>query len=162
MTAFCVCPLFLRQKIIKKPQMRWKRIERRNRPSAQRERWFQRFKFSTPTSFQSATFVRPLFAFVLCFLWQKIIKNHKCDESVSSGVIDQVRSANDDPNALNFLRLHLSNPLPLCDRFLRFSFVFYDKKSSKKHKCDERVSSGVIDQVRSANDDPNALVQINR
>ena len=30
--------------------------------------------FSTPTSCQSAIFVRPLFAFVLCFLRQKIIK----------------------------------------------------------------------------------------
>ena len=31
--------------------------------------------FSTPTSCQSATFVRPLFAFVLCFLRQKSINN---------------------------------------------------------------------------------------
>ena len=31
--------------------------------------------FSTPTSCQSATFVRPPFAFVLCFLRHKIIKN---------------------------------------------------------------------------------------
>ena len=38
----------------------------------------------------------------------------------------------------------------------------YDKKSSKKYKCDESVSIGVIDQVRSANDDPNAILQLNR
>ena len=56
--------------------------------------------FSTPISCQSATFVRPLFAFVLYFLRQKIIKKHKCGESVSIGVIDQVLSANYDPNAL--------------------------------------------------------------
>ena len=30
--------------------------------------------FSTPRSCQSATFMRPFFAFVLCFLRQKIIK----------------------------------------------------------------------------------------
>ena len=59
-----------------------------------------RVDFPTPTSCQSATFVRPFFAFVLCFLRQKIIKNHRCDDSVSIGVIDQLRSANDDPNAL--------------------------------------------------------------
>ena len=28
-----------------------------------------------------------------------------------------------------FLRLHLTNPRPLCDRFLRLSFVFLRKKS---------------------------------
>ena len=61
-----------------------------------------------------------------------------------------------------FLRLHLANTLPLCDRFLRLSYVFHDKKSSKNHKCDESVSIGVIDQLRSANDDPNALLQLNR
>ena len=45
-------------------------------------------------TFQSATFGRPLFAFVLCVLRQKIIKkNRKCSESVSIGVIDEVRSA---------------------------------------------------------------------
>ena len=33
-----------------------------------------RINFSTPTSCQSATFVQQLFAFVLCFLQQKIIK----------------------------------------------------------------------------------------
>ena len=51
---------------------------------------------------QSATFVRPLFAFVICFLQQKIIKKNTnlCGESVSIGVIDQVRSANVDPKAL--------------------------------------------------------------
>ena len=43
----------------------------------------------------------------------------------------------------------------VCPCFLR-------QKSSKKHKCDKSVSIGVIDQVRSANDDPNALLQINR
>ena len=59
-----------------------------------------RINLSTPTSCQSATFVRQLFAFVLCFLRQKSSKNHKCDESVSIGVIDQVRSTNDDPSAL--------------------------------------------------------------
>ena len=31
-----------------------------------------------------------------------------------------------------FLLLHLANPLPLCDRFLRLSFVFYDNKIIKK------------------------------
>ena len=56
--------------------------------------------FSTPTYCQSATVVRPIFAFVLCFFTTKIIKKHKCYESVSIGVIDQVRSANDEPNAL--------------------------------------------------------------
>ena len=60
-----------------------------------------------------------------------------------------------------FPRLHLANPLPLCDRFLRLSFVFRDKIINN-HKCGESVSIGVIDQVRSANDDPNALLQINR
>ena len=44
-------------------------------------------------TFQSATFGRPRFAFVLCVLRQKIIKNRKCSESVSIGVIDEVRSA---------------------------------------------------------------------
>ena len=37
--AFVFC--FLRQKMIKKPQMRWKRIDRRNRSIAQRIRWSQ-------------------------------------------------------------------------------------------------------------------------
>ena len=59
-----------------------------------------RVNLSTPKSCQSATFVRPLFAFVLCFLRHKIIKKTKCDESVSIGVIDQVRIANCDPNSL--------------------------------------------------------------
>ena len=31
-----------------------------------------------------------------------------------------------------FLLLHLANPLPLCDRFLRLSFVFYNNKIMKK------------------------------
>ena len=45
-------------------------------------------------TFQSATFGRPLFAFVLCVLRQKIIKKtRKCSESVSIGVIVEVRSA---------------------------------------------------------------------
>ena len=67
-----------------------------------------RVHFCTPIYCQSATFVRPLLAFVLCFLRQKIIKqNHRCDESVSIGVIDQLRSANDFPNALRQInRLH--------------------------------------------------------
>ena len=57
--------------------------------------------FSTPTSCQSAIFVRPLFAFVFWFFTTKNHKkNHKCGESVSIGVIDQVRSANVNPNAL--------------------------------------------------------------
>ena len=60
------------------------------------------------------------------------------------------------------LRLHIANPRPLCDRLLRLSFVFYVSKSSKNHRCDESVSIGVIDLLRSANDDPNALLQINR
>ena len=60
-----------------------------------------RVDFSTHTSCQSATFVRPLFAFVLCFLRQKNHKQrHRCDESVWICVIDQLRSANDDHNAL--------------------------------------------------------------
>ena len=60
-----------------------------------------RVDFSTPTSCQSATFVRPLFAFGLCFFTTKNHKQrHRCDESVSICVIDQFRSANDDPNAL--------------------------------------------------------------
>ena len=43
-----------------------------------------RVNFSTPTSCQSATFVRPMFAFVLCVLRQKNHKQrHRCDESVS-------------------------------------------------------------------------------
>ena len=61
-----------------------------------------------------------------------------------------------------FIRLHLANPLPLWGRFLRLSFVFYDKNHQKNHKCNESVSIGVIDQVLSANDDPNVLLQINR
>ena len=62
-----------------------------------------------------------------------------------------------------FLRLHLANPRPLCDRFLRLSFVFLTTNNHrKKHRCDESVSIGVIDQLRSANDDPNALLHINR
>ena len=44
-------------------------------------------------TFQSATFGRPLFAFVLCVLRQKSLKNRKCSESVSIGVIVEVRSA---------------------------------------------------------------------
>ena len=44
-------------------------------------------------TFQSATFGRPLFAFVLCVLRQKIIKKPKMLESVSIGVIVEVRSA---------------------------------------------------------------------
>ena len=42
-----------------------------------------RVDFYAPTCCLSATFVRPLFAFVLCFLRQKIINNavfrHRCD-----------------------------------------------------------------------------------
>ena len=53
-----------------------------------------------------------------------------------------------------FLPLHLANPLPLCDRFCVYPLFFTTTKSSKKHKCDESVSIGVFDQVRSANDDP--------
>ena len=49
-------------------------------------------QFSTPTSCQSAIFVRPLFAFVLCFLRQKIKQSHICDESVLICVIDQLLS----------------------------------------------------------------------
>ena len=37
---------------------------------------------------------------------------------------------------------------------------FTTKNHKKKHNCGEYI--GVIDQVRSANDDPNALLQINR
>ena len=44
-----------------------------------------------------------------------------------------------------FVRLHLANPLPLCDRFLRLSFGFYDKNHQKNHKYDESVTIGVID-----------------
>ena len=40
-TGFCVFPLFLRQKNHQKTQMLWKRIDRRNRSSAQLERWSQ-------------------------------------------------------------------------------------------------------------------------
>ena len=59
-----------------------------------------------------------------------------------------------------FMRLHVAYPQPLCDRFLRLSFVFYDKKNHKqRHRCDERVSICVIDQLRSANDDPNDLLR---
>ena len=42
-------------------------------------------------TFQSATFGRPLFAFV--FYNKKSLKNLKCSESVSIGVIVEVRSA---------------------------------------------------------------------
>ena len=49
-----------------------------------------------------------------------------------------------------FFTYQLSNLLPLGDRFLRLSFVFYDKKSLKNRKCSESVSIGVIDEVRSA------------
>ena len=59
-----------------------------------------RVNFSTPTSCQSASFVRPLFTFVFCFYDKKSSKKKTCGESVSIGVTDQVRSANDDPNAL--------------------------------------------------------------
>ena len=71
-----------------------------------------RVHFSTPTSCQSATFVRPLFAFVLCFYDKKSSKKHKCDESVSIGVIDQVRSANDDPNALLQVNRYMATQVP--------------------------------------------------
>ena len=43
-----------------------------------------------------------------------------------------------------FLRLHLANQLPLCDRFLRLSLMFYDTRSTKTRKCSETVSIGVI------------------
>ena len=51
-----------------------------------------------------------------------------------------------------FLRLHLTNPIPV-DR-LPFAFVvcFYDKKSSKKQKCCENASIGVNYEVLSTND----------
>ena len=62
-----------------------------------------------------------------------------------------------------FLRLHLANLRSLCDHFLRLSFVFFTTKNHKQRPIwDESVSICVIDQVRSANDDPNALLQINR
>ena len=54
-----------------------------------------------------------------------------------------------------FLRIHLANPLPLDRSLFAFVLCFYDKKSSKNHKCGESVSIGVIDEVLSANDDPN-------
>ena len=56
--------------------------------------------FSTLTSCQSATF-GPL-AFCICplLLRQKSSKNHKCGESISIGVIDEVLSVNDEPNTL--------------------------------------------------------------
>ena len=61
-----------------------------------------------------------------------------------------------------FLRLHLANPLLLDRSLFAFVLCFYDKKSSKNHKCGESVLIGVIDEVLSANDDPNTLLQINR
>ena len=59
-----------------------------------------------------------------------------------------------------FFTQQISNLLPLGDRFLRLSFVFYDKKSLKNRKCSESVSIGVIDEVRR--DERNAILQINR
>ena len=41
--------------------------------------------------------------------------------------------------------------------------LFFTTKNHKQcHRCDESVSICIIDQVRSTNDDPNALLQINR
>ena len=60
------------------------------------------------------------------------------------------------------LHKHLANLLPLDRSLFAFVLCFYDKKSSKNHKCGESVSIGVIDEVLSANDDPNTLLQINR
>ena len=49
--------------------------------------------FFHKATFQSATF-GPLFAFVLCVFYdKKSLKNRKCSESVSIGVIVEVRSA---------------------------------------------------------------------
>ena len=59
-----------------------------------------RVNFSTPTSCQSATFGPLAFCGCPLLLRQKSSKNHKCCESVSIGVINQVLSANDDPNTL--------------------------------------------------------------
>ena len=39
---------------------------------------------------------------------------------------------------------------------------FMAKNHKQRHRCDERVSLCVIDQLCNANDDPNALLQINR
>ena len=70
--------------------------------------------FSTPTSCQPATFVRPLFALSFVFYDKKSSKKHKCDESASIGVIDQVRSANDDPNSLLFPYVERSSLVVEC------------------------------------------------
>ena len=44
-------------------------------------------------TFQSATFGRPLFRLSFVFYDKKSLKNRKCSESVSIGVIVEVRSA---------------------------------------------------------------------
>ena len=50
-----------------------------------------------------------------------------------------------------FLRLHLTNPLPLDRSFFAFVLCFYDKKSSKKQQCGENASIGVNYELLSAN-----------
>ena len=45
-----------------------------------------------------------------------------------------VRSHIDTKRPVNFFHAATSNLLPLGDRFLRLSFVFYDKKSLKEPK----------------------------
>ena len=71
-----------------------------------------RVDFSTPTSCQSTTFVRPLFACPLFFTTKNHKQRHRCDESVSIGVIDQLRSVNDDPNALLQINRYMATQVP--------------------------------------------------
>ena len=55
--------------------------------------------------------------------------------------------------------------LPIRDLWNAFcvSPLFFTTKNHKqRHRCDESVSIGMIDQLRRANDDLNALLQINR
>ena len=44
-----------------------------------------------------------------------------------------MRSQFDSVMASIFLRLHLANPLPLCDRFLRFIVLFFYEKKIMRH-----------------------------
>ena len=61
-------------------------------------------------------------------------------------------------------RVNFSTPRScLCvTAFCVCPLFFTTKNHHKNHKCGESVSIGVIDQVRRANVDPNALLQINR
>ena len=113
--------------------------------------------FHTAT-FPSPTF-GPLFAFH-CPLFFTKNNNLECRDVLKTVTVtcvcakfDQflpVRSHFDTKRPVNFFHIATFQSLPLGHRFLRLSFVFYDKKSLKNRKCSESVSIGVIDEVRSA------------